>query len=70
VPDEILTPKALAERWGTTTGALAQQRYKGNGPVFVRLGGDKRGTVRYRLADVKAYELAQRYSRTDTKATA
>lgn len=64
---DLITPQQLADRWGMTTGALAQQRFRGDGPVFVRVSAR---AVRYRLADVEAYEFAQRYSRTDTKATA
>jgi len=64
---DVLTPQALAERWGTTAGSLAQQRYRGTGPVFIRISPK---SIRYRLADVLAYEESQRYSRTDTKASA
>jgi hypothetical protein len=60
---DVIKPKLLAERWDTTEGALAQQRYKGTGPVFIRVG---KRTVLYRLADVLAYEEAQRFTRTDT----
>lgn len=63
----ILTPQQLADRWHTTTGSLAQQRYRGVGPTFTRIGSR---TIRYAMSDVLAYEEAQRYSRTDTKVSA
>lgn len=64
---DVLTAKALAARWGTTEAALSQRRVRGDGPPFIRLG---KRTVRYRLADVLAFEGANRYSDTDTKAPA
>ncbi len=48
----FLTPADLAARWQTTTGALADERYRGVGPSYLKLGA----RVRYRLADVEAYE--------------
>ena len=62
--DVVLTPQDLADRWTTTTGALAQQRYRGDSVPFVRIG---KRTIRYRLADVLAYEEAQRFTRTDRR---
>jgi hypothetical protein len=59
---DVLTPQHLAERWGVTVQALAQLRYRGTGPTFIRLGSK---SIRYRLADVEAYEAAQRFTRTD-----
>lgn len=61
---EVLTPQALAERWGTTPAALSQLRYRGTGPTFIRVGAK---TIRYRLVDVLSYEEAQRFTRTDTR---
>lgn len=62
---DVLTPQQLGDRLGMTPAALANLRYRGDGPVFMRIG---RRTIRYRLADVLAYEEAQRFSRTDTHA--
>jgi len=49
----LLSPAALAARWGVTEGALAQRRRRGQPPSFVFLG---RKSVRYPLAAVEAYE--------------
>lgn len=65
MPERPMTPGELAERWNTTTDALAQMRYRGTGPVFTRIGARK---IRYLLADVLAYEGAQRSTRTDVRA--
>ena len=50
--DALATPQQVADYLGTTTGALAQKRYLGIGPKFIKLG---QKTVRYRWADVEAY---------------
>lgn len=52
--EALLKPKDLAHRWGISTGHLANQRSAGVGVGWVKLGG----VVRYRLADVLAYEAA------------
>jgi len=50
-----LTPTDLAQRWGVTVGHLANLRWEGTSQVpYLKLGGH----VRYRLADVLAYEAA------------
>lgn len=50
--EELLPPVALAEYLGTTTGALAQMRYRGIGPRFIKLGAK---AVRYSMTDVNAW---------------
>lgn len=49
---ELVAPAALAEYLGTTTGALAQMRYRGVGPRFIKLGAK---AIRYRESDVSAW---------------
>lgn len=51
VLDELLTPRQVAEYRGTTTGVLAQERFKGVGPRFIRDGR----RIRYRASDIRAY---------------
>jgi hypothetical protein len=52
-PEIHLTPTDLAQRWGVTVGHLANLRWEGASQVpYLKLGGH----VRYRLADVLAYE--------------
>ena len=43
----------LAQRWQISEATLERWRSQRKGPHFLRLGGQ----VRYRLADVEAYEL-------------
>jgi hypothetical protein len=51
---DLLTPTQLADRWGVTTGHLANQRHQGGGIGYVKIGS----RVAYRYADVVAYENA------------
>lgn len=64
---DLITPKQLGDRWGKSVEALAQMRYLGTGPRFVRVSAR---TIRYRLADVEAYEQAQTFQRTDSRVSA
>lgn len=49
-----LTSDELARRWRVGIGTLRNDRCSGRGCRYVKLGG----SVRYRLADVLAYEEA------------
>ncbi|MCZ4559885.1 helix-turn-helix domain-containing protein [Rhodococcus sp. IEGM 1401] len=64
--DDLLTPAQCAELLNTSVGSLANRRYKGTGPTFVKLGQ----LVRYRRTDIETYLKGNRYTRTDTRATA
>lgn len=46
------TPKEVADFLGTSEGALAQWRYRGIGPAFIKLSPR---SVRYDWADVQQY---------------
>ncbi|MCV7191868.1 helix-turn-helix transcriptional regulator [Mycolicibacterium brumae] len=59
---DTATSKEVAEYLRTSEMGLAQLRYKGNGPKFVRVGKRK---VIYRWADVLAYLDANTMTRTD-----
>lgn len=52
----FLRPEALAERWGVSPKSLANDRCRGRGIPYVKIGA----AVRYALADVLAYEEASR----------
>lgn len=56
---EILTPYQLAKRWNVSVGSLTNQRSRGVGPVYVKLGEGKNSPVRYRLEDIEQYERNQ-----------
>ena len=52
---ELLTQAALARRWKVSPRTLERWRWLGRGPQYMKVGGQ----VRYRFADVEAYEAAQ-----------
>lgn len=59
--EAIHTPAALGERLGLSVGALAQMRYRGTGPRFIKLGGRQ---VRYAESDIQAWLEQQTRDRT------
>lgn len=60
---ELATPAEVAEALHTTTASLAQMRYRGDGPTFVRVG---RKRVLYRWVDVEQYITDSLRTRTDS----
>ncbi|MDI3210490.1 helix-turn-helix domain-containing protein [Arthrobacter sp. AL12] len=58
--DELLTPSQLALKLHKPAASLAQWRYKGIGPKFVKIGS----AVRYRASDVEAWLDAQTQTQT------
>lgn len=60
VVDRLLTPSELAARLGVPVPSLAQLRFNGNGPPYVKVGR----LCRYRESDVAAW-IASR-TRTST----
>lgn len=52
--DVFLDENQLGARWHVTPRMLQQARWKGVGCIYVKIGR----MVRYRLSDVKAYELS------------
>jgi hypothetical protein len=55
VDQELLTQAALAKLWKVSPRTLERWRWVGRGPQYIKVGGQ----VRYRLADIYAYEAAQ-----------
>jgi len=51
IADDIANPAQVAEALGITEMALAQMRYRGTGPKFIKRGS----RVLYRWSDVSAY---------------
>lgn len=49
--DKLITPVELAEYLHTTVPNLAQLRYLGKGPAFIKAGR----SIRYRESDVQAW---------------
>lgn len=60
--DDVMTAKQLAAELDISEASLAQDRYKGTGIPFVKVGNRR---VRYLRADVMAYLQANRMTRTD-----
>lgn len=61
-PEPLLPPTPVAEALGITTGNLAQMRYRGTGPKFIKLGAR---SVRYRWCDVEAWIEANTLTQSD-----
>lgn len=60
VMERLLAPDDLAKLLSVSTGQLAQMRYLGTGPKYVKVGT----RVRYALSDVRAWLDEQRRVRT------
>ena len=58
----LATPAEVAPVLQTTVGGLAQMRYRGTGPKFVRIGVKR---VLYRWSDVEEYIANCVHVRTD-----
>lgn len=54
--EQHLNQRDLAKRWGISHRTLERWRSIGFGPAFLKIGS----RVAYRLADVEAFETAQR----------
>lgn len=61
--DELMTPEQLAEYLQVSPGTLANDRYLGRGPKFIRIGRQ----IRYRRADILAYLDENQFTRTDVR---
>ena len=49
---DLLTPSQLADRWGVSTGHLANLRHHSEGIGYLKIGS----RVAYRFTDVVAFE--------------
>ena len=58
--EKLSTPAELGERFGMSVPALAQMRYRGTGPRFIKFGKQ----VRYRESDIQAWLDQQTRDRT------
>ena len=62
-----VSPSDAAKRLGLTVGTLANLRYRGGGPAFIRVGN----RIRYRLSDLAAWlDKRVRTSTSDDGSTA
>lgn len=60
----LATDKDFAEFASISVGQVAQMRYTGHGPKFVRITGRK---VRYRWDDIDVWIAEQTFSRSDQR---
>ena len=60
-PGELLTTEQLADELDMTVPALAQWRYRGMGPRFIKEGR----WIRYRQCDVDEWIESRLHDRTD-----
>ncbi|KZM70969.1 hypothetical protein [Nocardia terpenica] len=58
--EPLVTPHQLAVRWGVTEQYLADMRYHGTGPAFIKVGRK----VRYSWRAIREYETANTAART------
>ena len=58
---ELLTPKQAGEILRMSSHSLAQMRYLGNGPVYIKISAK---TIRYRRADLESWIEAHTQTRT------
>ena len=54
-PNQLLTPQQVSDLLQITVGTLENWRLKNHGPKFLKLGGQHRSPVRYRLQDVEDF---------------
>lgn len=52
----LIRERELAERWSTSQRTLQRWRAEGTGPAYILIGG----AIRYRLADIAAFEERMR----------
>lgn len=53
--DPLLKPRVVADMLGIEYASLAMQRFRGEGPAYVKMSEGQTGRVRYRRSDVIAY---------------
>lgn len=54
-PEQLLTPQQVSDMLQISVGTLENWRFRGHGPKYLKLGGQHRSPVRYRLQDVEDF---------------
>ena len=59
--DDLLTPKQVCEQYPIfgTTGSLAERRWRGSGPTYIKSSETRAGRVYYRRSAIEAWLDAQ-----------
>lgn len=58
-PEALLTPEQVSAWVQLNTQTLANMRWRGVGPAYIKLGADRRSAVRYRRSAVAQWLDAQ-----------
>ena len=57
--DELLTPKQVHADYGFSTQTLANWRWRGEGPDYIKTSPSNAGRVKYRRSAIEAWLKAQ-----------
>lgn len=57
---KLLTPPETALILAVKVDTLTKWRWAGNGPAYHRIGGSKKGSIRYSPTDLEAFVTASR----------
>lgn len=57
--DELLTPRQVHERYGFTPQTLANWRWMGIGPDFIKTTPGRAGRIKYRVSTIEKWLDAQ-----------
>ena len=63
----LINEKCLSEITGLALQTLRNARHERRGIPYIRLGGSKRGAIRYDLQDVEAYIAKHRVDPEDSE---
>ncbi|MFP8882566.1 helix-turn-helix transcriptional regulator [Streptomyces mangrovi] len=55
MPDELLTPKQVHAEYGFSQQALANWRWTGTGPEFIKLSPGRGGRIKYRRSAIERW---------------
>lgn len=57
--DELLTPKQMVENYGISRQTLANWRWMGIGPDYIKMSAGKGGRIKYKRSSVERWLDAQ-----------
>ncbi|MEW2421268.1 helix-turn-helix domain-containing protein [Streptomyces nigra] len=57
--DELLTPKQVKAQYGFSPQTLANWRWQGIGPAYIKTSSGRSGRIRYKRSVIEAWLSAQ-----------
>ncbi|WP_030254694.1 helix-turn-helix transcriptional regulator [Streptomyces violens] len=57
--DELLTPKQVQAQYGFSRQTLANWRWMGSGPAYIKTTSSRAGRIMYRRSAIEAWLTAQ-----------